>query len=42
MGDADILGHHGGGRHMNFETLKPNPLREGKFIIEQNMHIFLK
>jgi hypothetical protein len=42
MGNGDILGHHGGGPHMNFEALKPNPLRTDKFIIEKNFHIFLE
>ena len=42
MKDVDILGKHAGGRHMNFDILKPDPLRSGKFIVEKKIHIFLK
>jgi RHS repeat-associated protein len=41
MGDSDILGWHGGGPHMNFERLEPNPARPGKMMIVDNMHIYL-
>lgn len=30
MGDNDILGKHGGGPHMNFETMAPNPAKPEK------------
>ena len=33
MGDSDILGQHGGGPHMNFETMVPNPAKPGKMMI---------
>lgn len=42
MGDGDLLGLHGGGRHMNFETLKVNPKNPAKLLPEQNLHIYLK
>jgi hypothetical protein len=42
MSDSDILGKHGGGPHMNFEKLKPNPSKPGKNIIIENYHIYLK
>lgn len=41
MGDGDILGRHGGGPHMNFETLRPNPAKPGKMEIIDNKHIYL-
>ncbi|WP_207431280.1 DUF6531 domain-containing protein [Sabulibacter ruber] len=41
MGDNDILGKHGGGRHVNFETLIPNVDKPGKMIVDKNLHIFL-
>ncbi|KYD27813.1 hypothetical protein B4113_0047 [Geobacillus sp. B4113_201601] len=40
MGDGDILGKHGGGPHMNFETLVPNPSKPGKMKVDQNLHIY--
>ena len=42
MGDADITGAHGGGPHMNFETLVPNPNKPGKMMVDDNLHIYLK
>ncbi|MBL9029160.1 MAG: DUF637 domain-containing protein [Caedimonas sp.] len=42
MGDSDLLGLHGGGRHMNFETLRVNPKNPNKLLPEQNLHIYLK
>ncbi|GAA0394138.1 RHS repeat-associated core domain-containing protein [Paenibacillus motobuensis] len=42
MGDNDILGKHGGGPHMNFETLVPNPSKPGKMKVDQNLHIYLE
>ncbi|MCU0494066.1 MAG: hypothetical protein MUD01_20950 [Chloroflexaceae bacterium] len=41
MGDNDILGRHGGGPHMNFETLEPNPLKPGKMRVKDDLHIYL-
>ena len=41
MGDNDILGKHGGGPHVNFETLKPNPNKPGKMMVDQNYHVFI-
>jgi len=40
MGDSDILGHHGGGSHMNFEILTPHPIT-GKMQVTTNIHIYL-
>lgn len=42
MGDSDILGYHGGGSHMNFETLVPNPAKPGKMKVDTNLHIYLE
>lgn len=42
MGDSDILGKHGNGPHINFETLAPNPNKPGKMMIINNKHIYLK
>ena len=44
MTDADILGRHGGGPHVNFEILapNPNPLKLGKPIPIINRHVFIK
>ncbi|WP_126243752.1 DUF6443 domain-containing protein [Chitinophaga rhizosphaerae] len=41
MGVNDITGAHGGGPHVNFETLIPNPLKPGKMKIDMNFHIYL-
>ena len=41
MGASDILGHHGGGPHVNFETLIPNPAKPGKMVADGNFHIYL-
>lgn len=41
MGKNDILGKHGNGPHVNFETLIPNPNKPGKMIVERNYHIYL-
>ena len=40
-GEDDITGAHGGGPHVNFETLKPNPARPGKLTRDQNNHVYL-
>lgn len=42
MGDNDILGKHGGGPHMNFVTMAPNPAKPGKMQVIDNMHIYLE
>lgn len=42
MGMNDLLGKHGGAPHMNFEILKPNPIRPDKMQIDKNLHIFFK
>lgn len=42
MGKSDITGAHGGGPHVNFETLKPNSAKPGKMIVDKNYHIYLK
>lgn len=41
MGDADILGKHEGGKHMNFEELVPNPNKPEKMQVNTNYHIYL-
>jgi hypothetical protein len=41
MGDSDLRGHGGGSPHMNFEVLGPNPDKQGKMKVINNMHIFL-
>jgi hypothetical protein len=41
MGKSDITGAHGGGPHVNFETLIPNPAKPGKMIVDKNFHIYL-
>lgn len=41
MGTSDVLGHHGGGPHVNFETLIPHPSHGGKLIVDANFHIYL-
>ncbi len=41
MGDNDILGRHGGGPHVNFELLEPNPSKPGKMRVKTDIHIFL-
>jgi len=41
MGEREILGLHGGGPHMNFERLAPNPMKPGKNMITDNLDIFL-
>ena len=40
MGVTDITGAHGGGPHMNFETLAPNA-RRGRNTVVENLHIYL-
>jgi hypothetical protein len=42
MGESDITGAHGGGSHVNFETLTPNPPKPGKMLVDQNLNINLK
>ena len=43
MGDRDILGLDNvkGVKHMNFETLIPNPNKAGKMMVDKNYHIEL-
>ena len=41
MGTSDITGAHGGGPHVNFETLVPNPAKPGKMKVKDNYHIYL-
>jgi hypothetical protein len=41
MGPNDILGKHGGGPHVNFETLTPNPTDPSKMMIDRNFHVYL-
>ena len=41
MGVNDILGKHGGGPHVNFETLIPNTTKPGKMMVDRNIHIYL-
>ncbi len=41
MGVTDILGKHGGGPHVNFETLVPNPVKPGKMMVAQNYHVYI-
>ncbi len=41
MGVSDITGAHGGGLHVNFETLIPNPAKAGKMMVDQNFHIYI-
>ncbi|MER7951322.1 polymorphic toxin-type HINT domain-containing protein [Streptomyces sp. NPDC096079] len=42
MGESDITGQHGGGPHMNFERLGPNPKKPGKPMVVENRHIYLE
>lgn len=42
MGENDILGKHGGGPHVNFEILAPNPAKPGKMQVIKDIHIFLE
>ena len=41
MTSNDILGKHGGGPHVNFETLTPNPIKSGKMMVTKNIHVYL-
>jgi hypothetical protein len=41
MGDSDITGAHGGGPHVNFEELVPNPARPGRLMVGSNSHVYL-
>jgi hypothetical protein len=41
MGESDITGAHGGGPHMNFEELAPNPMKPGKMMVVVNSHVYL-
>jgi hypothetical protein len=43
MSDRDILGldNAAGVKHMNFETLVPNPQKPGKNMVKDNYHIVL-
>ena len=40
MGNNDITGKHGGGPHVNLETLIENPNKPGKMKVETNIHVF--
>lgn len=42
MGESDITGKHGGGPHVNFEILAPNPEKQGKMQVIENIHIYLE
>ena len=42
MGENDILGRHGGGPHVNFEVLGPNPKKPGKMRVIKDIHIYIK
>ena len=42
MGENDILGRHGGGPHVNFEFLEPNPSKPGKMQVVKDIHIYLE
>ncbi|MFD3311052.1 polymorphic toxin-type HINT domain-containing protein [Streptomyces sp. NPDC058694] len=42
MGESDITGQHGGGPHMNFERMAPNPRKPGKSMVVENRHIYLE
>ncbi len=42
MGESDITGRHGGGPHVNFEILAPNPEKPGKMQVIGNIHIYLE
>ena len=39
--DLATINNHAGAPHLNFETLAPNPLKPGKFMITGNSHIFI-
>lgn len=41
MGVSDITGAHGGGPHVNFETLVPNPNKPGKMMVDKNVHVYI-
>lgn len=41
MGSNDVLGKHGGGRHVNFELLEPNLDKPGKMRVAQDRHVYL-
>ena len=41
MSDSDITGAHGGGPHMNFEELAPNPARPGCMMVTRHSHVYL-
>ena len=42
MGNNDITGKHGGGPHVNLETLIENPNKPGKMKVETNIHVYIK
>jgi hypothetical protein len=42
LGDNCIDGKHGGGPHINFEILEPNPAKPGKMRVKSNFHIYLE
>jgi RHS repeat-associated protein len=41
IGVNDITGKHGGGPHVNFETLTPNADKPGKMKVDENIHVYL-
>lgn len=41
MGSNDVLGKHGGGRHVNFELLEPNLAKPGKMKVAEDRHVYL-
>ena len=42
MGVSDITGRHGAGPHINLEWLAPNPDKPGKYMVIQNVHVYLE
>ena len=42
MENNDITGKHGGGPHVNLETLIENPNKPGKMKVETNIHVYIK
>ena len=41
MGNNDIMGNHGGGPHINFEILGPNPRNPNRMIPTDKIHIYI-
>ena len=42
MMNKDILGKHAGGRHINFDVMKPCRLNPIKLKYVERIHVFLK